>query len=297
MKKELKTITIGKKEFKMYTGSCCNKGTNKRTLYVVTSNICNAKCKFCSSRCNLAKKNEAVDIKTFENKFNVIKDNISSVAITGGEPSLYKDIIAMMQLIKRSGIQSSITTNGFKIIKFVKQLKETNSLPSFLNISRHHSNDEINDKIFGVNDMSKWEDIKEAVKVSDDETTFRINLTLNETIKSKDDIINLFNNTINAGVKNVLIRYDYNKGIDNPFNVMLNDILGLEYKCTKCDIKCECRDYIYRYNDKELDVEVRLVDMNKESKIENDGDFIRNFIYNEHDELKGGWSDESITLL
>ena len=47
---------------------------------------------------------------------------------------------------------------------------------------------------------------------------------------------------------------------------------------------------------KDVDIEYRTLDVDKEKEIEKDGTFIRNFIVKANGHLYGGWSDEAIQI-
>ena len=84
------------------------------------TNVCNAKCDFCS------KWMQPVKELTLQQKLKVI-DNVAKVkigffSINGGEPFLSKDIWKVIEHIKKKRIYLNINTNGSLLYKFRKEI-------------------------------------------------------------------------------------------------------------------------------------------------------------------------------
>ena len=115
-------------------------------IQVVLTNKCNANCKFCAYHTDRGK---AFDVDKFLAGVTAINKRvlIPTVTFTGGEPSFELDVLKYcISYIQRlnSDIRIKVNTNG-------KNLESTAGLDIWqLSLSRHHLDDCINAKIFGV---------------------------------------------------------------------------------------------------------------------------------------------------
>jgi len=98
------------------------KGIQKTTLVdfepYVSSTIflggCNWRCGFCHNR-NIVLEPDKVDTIAEEDVLNVLKERkgfIDGVCITGGEPTLYKELPELIKKIKIMGLKVKLDTNG-----------------------------------------------------------------------------------------------------------------------------------------------------------------------------------------
>lgn len=87
-----------------------------RTLVIKPVLHCNANCSFCSSRLALheqSAKEPAIDLQGWK---DVILDaaglGAKKVAISGGEPTLYKELPELIRFIKEQGLSATLNSNG-----------------------------------------------------------------------------------------------------------------------------------------------------------------------------------------
>ncbi len=75
---------------------------------------CNYSCSFCFNR-NLPAF-EDIDLNDFKNILLILKHhNINHIDILGGEPSLHRDLLQLVDLVYRTGFKATISTNGTNI--------------------------------------------------------------------------------------------------------------------------------------------------------------------------------------
>lgn len=276
------------KEYNVFNESCCSK-SNKRTLYIELLNTCNARCSFCSAGINSITKEKYVDLKKLKIVLDELINNdiIDKISLTGGEPLLFPQLKELLELLDSYNKLNfyAITTNG-KLLKDKLELLEKSKV-KYINISRHHYLDEKNNYIF-KSIMPSFEEIGEIINSSNKE--FRINITITDNINNILDIEQFINKCNILGVKNILFRKDY---LSNDENLLI----GIEKLMNTPDYlkqsnKCKC--YVKNING--VNIEFRIVDVEKEKRLEKDNKFIRNLIYTCNNELQGGWSSKSIKL-
>lgn len=120
-------------------------------LYVNIADVCNAHCPFCINPCK-SEGASSFSINAFRNTLYKIKDQISGVSITGGEPMLFPelvdDVIGTVTDVFNRYIETDIVTNGFNF-NLIKKLKHLDDLDS-VHLSRHMIDDTENNSIFGI---------------------------------------------------------------------------------------------------------------------------------------------------
>ncbi|MFW6008227.1 MAG: radical SAM protein [archaeon] len=126
-------------------------------MYVKLNNTCNARCKFCKFTSTSIKNNFNFDkyIEIFKEIRKTVK--INKISFTGGEPTLNLKLLnKCLNFVKSNdkNIFTVVNTNGLhlKILDFFVTI---NSIA----LSRHHYNDQINNKILNFKTPSK-NDIK-----------------------------------------------------------------------------------------------------------------------------------------
>lgn len=87
-------------------------GTTKHMNIIVT-NQCNRKCQFCIARKNTNKiGNSFLSLANVEKAISFCKkENIQTISLTGGEPSLHPDIFKIVEMFHSNGFEVSIYTN------------------------------------------------------------------------------------------------------------------------------------------------------------------------------------------
>lgn len=283
-----RTLEIFGKKYKVFSQSCCST-TEKRTLYVDLLNICNAKCGFCSSSCNVRKSIQVLDINYAKDVIlELIKTGaIDKISLTGGEPLLYphlKELLAFLDDMMNYGLMFyAITTNGILLPKYIKLLE--NSKVKYINISRHHYQQNKNDEVFGMKTCDE-STLREIVLKS--RKRFRFNVTITENLCTRQDIMEYIQFAKKVGIKSILLRKEYLQGkcteeVDSMFK---------KYETCKQSTKCECRIK----NIDGVTVEYRKVNVKKEMDVEIKGKYIRNFVLKNNNRLMSGWSDHAQIL-
>lgn len=286
---QTRTLSIFGKEYRVYSGACCSTVSNRRTLYVEFTNICNAHCPFCSSSRGAGVLSPDI-LKACLDEL-VAAGAIDRVSITGGEPLIVGDHITLSRLfseLDESGVDYyALTTNGRYLAKNFVML-DTLSKLKYLNVSRHHYDDEANRHIFGDRKIPGLDEITGIFGLFGDKPLeFRLNCTLypgadayfvNRYIQAAAD----------AGISSILFRSDYFSTPDPVLAGMFRDLLGGRKESTKC--RC-----VYG-NVSGVKVEYREVGGALEQRLETEGGYIRNFVLHADGRLTGGWSDESVLI-
>jgi SynChlorMet cassette radical SAM/SPASM protein ScmF len=100
-----------------------------RNLYLYITYSCNLYCKHCWIDCNSENK-EFVDYQVLENILpDLIRMGLTSVSLTGGEPTLHPSILKILKLFHDQGISQFLTTNGMLLSdSFCKEISEYKKL-------------------------------------------------------------------------------------------------------------------------------------------------------------------------
>ena len=89
---------------------------------LILTDMCNFKCPYCrglredcKGTMNLSKAKEIVDFWT--------KDNLKSIRFSGGEPTVWKDLVELVGYTKSKGVENiAISTNGYADLELYKNL-------------------------------------------------------------------------------------------------------------------------------------------------------------------------------
>ena len=118
------------------------RANNPRTTRIVEwrlSNVCNFDCSFCPSIFKDGSK-RFLDYEVYTSTIDrLIKDDPTKTVwfqFTGGEPTLYPQLIELLKYIKDRGGYTSMISNGSRTIRWWKELAEANVLDR-LYISHH----------------------------------------------------------------------------------------------------------------------------------------------------------------
>ena len=89
-----------------------NYGTTKH-MNVIVTNQCNRKCPFCIAQKNTNKtENTFLQLKNIEKAIEFAKkENIKTIALTGGEPTLHPNIIKIAEMFHVNGFDLALYTN------------------------------------------------------------------------------------------------------------------------------------------------------------------------------------------
>lgn len=201
---------------------------------------CDANCDFCCWTKGNSNK------KAFVDNFNELLDRLSqthgteySVNITGGEPLLspvFKEVLTSLKVRHAKGTlgTATINTNGSTLHRWIDQIG-----PEFryVNISRHHHDDEVNRNIFksttvpSLNDLGHFFDLFAYQGV---ETGINLVRTKHTSV---DTIIELRKFATNHNVGRVAVREEFKNGLhaSNLEYTLLNNATKIhEFSCETC---------------------------------------------------------------
>lgn len=220
-------------------------------LYVRTK-FCNAKCRFCTYADDASKFNKERYKAVLKEITSKIK--IRKLAVSGGEPTLYWDNFEYITYVGREFIgpeaELSMNTDGFRWEKLWSDpiMKEYN----YIQLSRHHYNDELNNQIFQT-DTPTSQQIKWAAELQTHphQFQFRCNL-IKGFIDSKEEVFKYLDWSNDLGVNDVgLVSLmpvnDYSK--ENFIYFHIKELIGDNFFLTKKWERhgggCQCFNYVY----------------------------------------------------
>lgn len=222
--------------------------------FYIRTKYCNSKCKFCTYADDASKYNEEKYIKVLNEVASKIP--IRKIAISGGEPTLYWDNFKNIATIaKKISPESelSMNTDGFRWSQLLED--PISELFDYIQLSRHHYNDSINDEIFHSKTPSSGE-IEETLKLCNDrhKIQFRCNL-IKGYIDSKEEVFKYLDwaNSIginDVGLVSLMPVNQYSK--DNFVGFKIRDLIGDNFFLTKewsYKGSCECVNYVYMPTD------------------------------------------------
>jgi len=227
-------------------------------LYISITDVCLAKCPFCNNNtkqnCSETKNQFDVEKLSLIMKELKGKDLLNRVSVTGGEPLLNVELLnkVLNAIFEICGDKQMVTinTNGVNL-KRVFELESLNKLEG-IHISRHHFDDEINDKIFGFRTAHK-EDIKFVINKAENKKLFRLNcLLIKNYIANKENVTKFLEFASDLGIFRVgfvglmpINEYSINNYVEYKeiFEKMNEQCFDSERKYNK-DI-CDCWNSIY----------------------------------------------------
>ena len=294
-KNNIVRLNIFDKKYNVWNEKCCDENSNKRTLYTELTDICNAACDFCSNKDNA--RNKGINLNYYKQVLDELIVNakiVDKISLTGGEPLLYNDLEELLNLLDSyldKGLKFYVlTTNGILLKDKMEILSK--SKIKYINISRHHFDDYINNLIF-KRDVPTIYSLTKSINMMKHyygfKGDFRLNLTLTEDM-DYIGYLEAFIETVRRMTKHILIRRDYNE----PFPQSLYHFIENNRPCKgKCSDKCQCM--VFNING--VNVEIRDVNVIQESNNEAVSQkYIRNFVYSANDVLYGGWDKNSKIL-
>lgn len=143
---------------------CCSLKLDKSffpyQVSVFVNSVCNSKCITCdigqknkkSHFYNLYNKKTDLDIKILKKLVNEVKNYNTGISFMGTEPLLYPKIIEAIRIVKNTGLDCSLTTNGILLPKLAEEL--VGSGIDGINVSVDGT-ENIHDKIRGVKSFDK----------------------------------------------------------------------------------------------------------------------------------------------
>ena len=121
-----------------------------RYIALYVTNRCNLNCPMCVNSSYRAKhlKQSEINLNLIKKILPELKKYKPFVVMSGGEPLINHDIFKIISLLSANKILTSLTTNGFVLEKYVKQI--VNSRLEFITISLDHFEEEKHDQGRGV---------------------------------------------------------------------------------------------------------------------------------------------------
>ncbi len=180
------------------------KQDGKLWMYIYLTNECNASCPFCVSKCSVKKiKPSNIDLGYLEICLNTISEHIHGVSITGGEPMLYPELVdatAKLVVKKIPNIILDLVTNGTNL----EHIPKLHMIDYFeaIHISRHSTDDMVNNTIFGRK-MPSSKDIQNLISKLSDRQKIVFNCVLQKGLVENDSLIKEY------------LEYAANVGVDN----------------------------------------------------------------------------------
>ena len=219
--------------------------------FYVRTNHCNASCSFCTYSNDASKWNGEKYKEVLKHITSKIK--IRKIGVSGGEPMLNWDNFLEISNISKEispNSELSLNTNGYKMDRFFSHpiYKEYD----FIQLSRHHYDDNINDKIFKCKSPTS-DEIKSysEMQTHKDQLQFRCNL-IKGYINNKEEIFKFleWSNLIginNIGLISLMPVNDYSK--ENYIYFKINELIGdnfmLSRKMSRVGGCCECFNYVF----------------------------------------------------
>ena len=180
----MRSVVIGDQHLEVKDYHCAeesdylDKPDGKLWLYVNLTDICNGKCPFCINPSVAGGKNK-VDPSSYKETLLKIKDHITGVSLTGGEPMLFpelaNEIISITHEICGSHVEKDIVTNGTGFANILDTLN-IEHLDS-VHLSRHMITDRENDAVFGFLTATS-EEIASVLTKMDDPAQVVLNCVL-----------------------------------------------------------------------------------------------------------------------
>ncbi len=209
----MKSIILGNQELKVKDYYCNVEGEyteyppkqdGKLWLYVNLTNDCNGSCPFCINPCVGNDKN-TIDTRSFQNNLKKIRDHVSGISITGGEPMLFPELIneALRIIHEECGchIEIDLATNGMNFIR-IPDILDLHHIDS-IHLSRHMITDEENNRVFGFPTIS-LEELSSVIKKMDDPAQIVLNCVLmSGGIDSVKNMAQYLDSVSEIGIRNV----------------------------------------------------------------------------------------------
>lgn len=178
---------------------------------IVMSGGCNSHCSFCTDSFN--RKASPDYLSNLTNiLFQGLPAQFDQCSITGGEPTLSKDLPAVLSLVKmsRQFRKVVLTTNGAKLKEHLNVIKST---VNHVNVSRHAVGYAANTNVFGTADIINDEDLAD---VTSELNKAGIDVNLNFVYRDSDELDEAYVNQFiiyarSLGATSVSFRYDQNQ--------------------------------------------------------------------------------------
>lgn len=209
---------------------------NNPNLSLIMPVGCNAKCQFCYWQ-----KRDGLTVDRFQFICNTLPPIFKQISITGGEPTISKDLVKYLKIARKRFEKVVLNTNGFKLTK------EHFKYIDHVNISRHHWNDSDNQEVFRTNNIPNLSELKKLCTYGD----VTLNCVLPDKFSDKKFIEEYINFAKHNKAKVAFRKYFNNLNILPVDN---DDTLIGEHSCPACLHrwhKINGVDVTYKYSVKE----------------------------------------------
>lgn len=186
------------------SGAYIPKDSLQLWLYINLTDRCNARCPFCVNPA-VGQEAHTVSPALLRRTLTQIRDCVSGVSITGGEPMLYPSLVdetaALVTEILGESVPLELVTNGTR-------LPQTAALRSYdrfsgIHVSRHCIDDGANAALMGA-DTPSWTRLREFLSGTPNAWKITLNCVLQKGgVENLDDARAYLEKAAEAGVKNV----------------------------------------------------------------------------------------------
>lgn len=212
-------------------------------ISIITPGGCSAKCDFCFWEIKKTPKNY---ISKLYNFLSTIESGRFSLSITGAEPTesvyLYH-ILKMISSMKNKFTKVVMTTNGSRLMDFINIEENLNVLQKavdHINISRHHYNENVNERIFNSKNIPTNDEVMQIItflNMVGIDVTF--NCVLTDMMNDKENVINYIVHAKNMHASAVTFRdaHDGDSITINPVEKIFSSYKTIqESSCGACRI-------------------------------------------------------------
>ena len=285
---------------------------NNINLYIDLCRKCSGNCKFCIAKLKkdyikkIKKPQEFLD--KLDNALSKLKQIDPSVMIVGGEPTVDREkLLGTMDLIKKHNLRKTIlVSNGSHLEEYLDYINEKNVF-EHINISRHHYDDKINERVFNSKRIPNTEKLRSIINKINNKNIIRFNtMIVKDGLNSYDDVIKFIDYSNNLGVKNIsfselseLEGVDYySKEVEDYTKeniILIDDIIDEVYTNKDFELfkKVEGPYYlalIYTYKPYNTIVVFKKTDMKKMNDFElQNKDIIAELVFNTDASISGSW--------
>lgn len=260
---------------------------------------CNAACAFCVAAGE--RSGARIDTAKFGRVLNYLKekDVLLSVNISGGEPftdtGLLNETVNIIYDTLGDDIDISINTNGSGLGR-LKDIERLDKLES-LHISRHHYEDPVNDRLFGVK-MPATEELREAIASVSFKDVFVFNcLLLKEGVGDPQSARSFLEYAHSLGIPKVgfistMAINEYTRAQQVSYTEILDNNDGrMLVTCGFKDFdRCMCTDGVYACDDG------RLIQFYGRETHPWTGSYVRGLVYGSDNVLRTGYGDSASVL-
>ncbi len=165
-------------------------GRSFKKLRISLNSICNFACTYCVSEEDVnsprkAHTGKSLNAKEFASLVLKMQSHLQleEVRLTGGEPTLYSELVELVYLLKEIGIPKiALTTNGYLLSKLAKDLKQAGL--DYMNISLDAMDSEVFSKMSRGRKLEKTLDGIYSAK--ENKIPFKINSTIMKGYNEKE---------------------------------------------------------------------------------------------------------------